>query len=125
MEETWRYLSNPLPNRPNLKGAADCKKRKSLPVLKAMDMILPTLMILFHHQQSIYPQKAVHILVRLRCSANFTLLKVCCYSGQICLLSEEGKNRRQAAWPHHHIAILLHVNADIIFLLKCKLKSIC
>jgi len=26
--------------------------------------------------------------------------------------------RGQAAWPHHQIAILLHVNADIIFLLK-------
>lgn len=37
--------------------------------------------------------------------------------GQVCLSSEEG-NKRQAAWPHHQIAILLHVNADIIFLLK-------
>lgn len=52
------------------------KKETSLPVLKAMNMnILPTLMILFHHQQSIYPQKVVHILVRLWSSAIFTLLK--------------------------------------------------
>lgn len=51
------------------------RKETSLLVLKAMNMILPTLMILFHHQQSIYPQKIVHILVRLWSSAIFTLLK--------------------------------------------------
>lgn len=67
------------------------RKETSFPLLEAMDTILPTLMILFHHQQSIYPQEAVHILVRLRCSTNFTLLKVCCYSGQVCLFSEKGK----------------------------------
>lgn len=86
------------------------RKETSLPVLKAMNIILPTLMILFHLQQSIYPQKAVHILVRLWSSAIVTLLKVCCYSGQICLLSEEGKKKEtgsRATSPHSNFTPML------------------
>lgn len=63
----------------------------SLLVLKAMNMILPTLIILFHRQQSIYPQKVVHILVRLWSSAIFTLLKFAAIVVRFVLCQKRGK----------------------------------
>lgn len=85
-----------------------------------MNMILPTQMILFHHQQSIYPQKAVHILVRLWSSAIFTLLKFVVIVVRFVFCQRRRKKRRQAAGPHHHIAILLPCKCRYN-LHKCKL----
>lgn len=107
MEETRCHLSNPLLNRANLKGAAYCKKRNKPSgaeshehdIAHTNDFISPSAKHLSPknctHTGQIMEQRYLHTV------------KVCCYSGQICLLSEKGKKRRQAAGPHHHIAILL------------------
>lgn len=76
-------------------------------------------MILFRNQQS-------DVLPTLRLQWSFYISKACRHSIQgyaFCLRRERrGRGGNRVAWPFHQIEFLLQVNADMVCLIKCKLK---